>query len=268
MYRTPNYKFLDLKILLTYIVIMIIGLCSIYSVEYNPHTSFSFHSEFGKQILFSLGSIFIGVFILLLDGKFLIKLSYLIYILSIILLCAVLIFGQEKFGAKSWFSFGGLGFQPSEFAKFGTALALCKYLSTYEVSLQKKNNLLKIIFFIFTPVFLILLQPDVGSSLVFCFLVIPLFREGLTKWVPISLISSIFLFIITIKYGLIKSIIVIFIFLIFSFFLKKISFKKCILILISCLIVGFGYQYSFENILKKTSPRPNQCIIWGRSRGC
>ena len=108
MYRTPDFRFLDFKIIITYIGLMTIGLGAIYAVEYNPNVSFSFYSEFGKQLLFSFSSIFIGVLILFLDGKFLMKLSYLIYSLSIILLIGVLIFGQEKYGARSWFNFGGI----------------------------------------------------------------------------------------------------------------------------------------------------------------
>ena len=106
-----------------------LGLYAIFVVEYNHKCPLFFYSEFGKQIIFHLISLLIGVFILLLDGKFLMRLSYLIYF-SILLLFGVLMFGETKRGAKSWFDFGAFGFQPAEFAKLGTVLAISKFYQT------------------------------------------------------------------------------------------------------------------------------------------
>ncbi len=250
MYRNPDYKFIDFKIFLAYIGLMFLGLYSIYVVEYDSTTTFSFYSEFGKQILFHLISLTIGVIILLLDGKFLMKLSYLIYIFSIILLICVLFFGETKHGAKSWFDFGVFGFQPAELAKFGTVLAISTYLSKHDTSLSKKNNLVKVLLLINAPVFLIFLQPDMGSCLVFGFLIIPLFREGLNKWIPIFLLGLLSLFIMTIvlsfKYIFWISLLIGIALLI----LKKISFKKVISILILSSFFSFFSQYTFNNLLK------------------
>ena len=250
MYRNPDYKFIDFKIFLAYIGLMFLGLYAIYVVEYDPKITFSFYSEFGKQILFHFISLIIGGVILLLDGKFLMRLSYLIYIFSIILLIAVLIFGETKHGAKSWFDFGVFGFQPAEFAKFGTVLAICKYLSKHDVSLTKRSDLLNVVLFISFPIFLIFLQPDMGSCLVFFFLIIPLFREGLNKWIPLLLLGLLFLFVITIlisfKYILLAGSLIGFI----LFFFRKISFKKFISILTLASIFSFSFQYTFENLLK------------------
>ncbi len=250
MYRNPDYKFIDFKIFLAYIGLMFLGLYSIYVVEYDSKVTFSFYSEFGKQILFHLISLTIGVIILLLDGKFLMKLSYLIYIFSIILLICVLFFGETKHGAKSWFDFGVFGFQPAELAKFGTVLAISTYLSKHDTSLSKKNNLVKALLLIAAPVFLIFLQPDMGSCLVFGFLIIPLFREGLNKWIPIFLLALLLLFIMTIvlsfKYIFLISLLTGIAFLI----LKKISFKKVISILILSSFFSFCFQYTFNNLLK------------------
>ena len=250
MSRYPDYKFIDFKIFLAYIGLMFLGLYAIYVVEYNPKTSFSFYSEFGKQIIFHLISLMIGGVILLLDGKFLMRLSYLIYIFSIILLISVLIFGETKHGARSWFDFGVFGFQPAEFAKFGTVLAICKYLSKHDSSLSKKSDLLNIILLISLPVFLIFLQPDMGSSLVFFFLIIPLFREGLNKWIPLLILGLISLFIFTILVSF-KYIVFISIFIgLVLFFFKKVSFKGFLLALILSSIFSFFFQYAFDNILK------------------
>ncbi len=250
MYRNPDYKFIDFRIFLAYIGLMFLGLYSIYVVEYDSNTTFSFYSEFGKQILFHLISLTIGIIILLLDGKFLMRLSYLIYVVSIILLIFVLIFGETKHGAKSWFDFGVFGFQPAELAKFGTVLAISTYLSKHDTSLSKKNNLLKVLLFISIPVFLIFLQPDMGSCLVFGFFIIPLFREGLNKWIPILLLGLLFLFIITIVLSF-KYVFWISLFIgIVLLLLKKTSFKRMISILILSSFFSFFSQYTFKNLLK------------------
>ena len=250
MYRHPDYKFIDFKIFLAYIGLMFLGLYAIYVVEYDPKTTFSFYSEFGKQIIFHLISLMIGVFILLLDGKFLMRLSYLIYIFSIILLIAVLIFGETKHGAKSWFDFGVFGFQPAEFAKFGVVLAISKYLSKYDSSLSKRSDLLNILLLIGLPVFLIFLQPDMGSCLVFCFLIIPLFREGLNKWIPLLLLGLLSLFIVTILVSFKYTILIIIFAGFILLFSKKISFKKFFLTLVVSSIFSLCFQYAFKNLLK------------------
>ena len=95
MNRNPDYKFIDFKIFFSYLGLVLLGLYAIFVVEYDSSAPFSLYSEFGKQIIFHLISILIGVVILLLDGKFLMRLSYLIYFFSILLLISVLIFGDK-----------------------------------------------------------------------------------------------------------------------------------------------------------------------------
>ena len=250
MYRNPDYKFIDFKIFLSYVGLVLLGLYAIYVVEYEPETTFSFYSEFGKQILFHFISLTIGGLILLLDGKFLMRLSYLIYAFSIVLLISVLIFGETKHGARSWFDFGVFGFQPAEFAKFGTVLAICKYLSKFDVNLSKKRDLIKILFFIAAPVFLIFLQPDMGSCLVFSFLIIPLFREGLNKWIPIILFGLLCLFIITILLSFKYTVLILAFSTLILIFYRKKYVKKSISVLILSSLFSFCFQHTFENFLK------------------
>ena len=131
MIRNPKYKFIEWKLIIIYLILLAIGLITLSSVD---------NAEFNKQTIFSFISLFFGFFILVLDGKFLISLAYSIYSISIILLIFVLLIGVEKFGAKSWFNFGSFSFQPSELAKFGTLLAIGKYLAGYNVSLFNKHK--------------------------------------------------------------------------------------------------------------------------------
>ena len=118
----------------------IIGLINIYSSTYFDNMSFfSLKTPFGKQLIFALISLFIFLFILVSDDRFFFRYSSIIYLLGIILLIAVLIFGNEIKGAKSWFSLMGFSLQPSEFMKPITALALAKYLSNVHSDLKRKS---------------------------------------------------------------------------------------------------------------------------------
>ncbi len=78
--------------------------------------------------------------------------------------------------------FFGIHIQPSEFAKVATCLALAKYLSGYNIKIEKIKTVLTALIIIFTPAFFILLQPDVGSILVYFAFIFVLYREGFPGW--------------------------------------------------------------------------------------
>jgi rod shape determining protein RodA len=97
-----------------------------------------------------------------------------------ILLLLVLLFGTTINGAKGWFMIGSFGFQPAEFAKFATALALASYMNIHEFKMHNFRSLLFIALIILFPAFLILIQNDTGSALVFFSFILVLYREGLS----------------------------------------------------------------------------------------
>ncbi len=245
MIRSPKYKFVDWKLIIIYLIILVLGLITLSSVE---------KSEFNKQLIFSCISFFFGLFILILDGKFLISLAYNIYIVSIILLISVLFIGAEKFGAKSWFNFGSFSFQPSEIAKFGTLLAIGKYLSSYNVSLfnnKKIKHLTIITLIILIPIILILMQPDAGSALIFLCFIIPLFREGLSKWIPLFIIYLSIISISVIIYGKLTTLLLtipITIFLFFFFNKIKNYIKNILILILTGLILTTSVNYLYTNL--------------------
>jgi len=245
MIRNPKYKFIEWKLIIIYLILLAIGLITLSSVD---------NAEFNKQTIFSFISLFFGFFILILDGKFLISLAYSIYSISIILLIFVLLIGVEKFGAKSWFNFGSFSFQPSELAKFGTLLAIGKYLAGYNVSLfnkHKHKHLLIITIIILFPIILIMMQPDAGSALIFCCFIIPLFREGLSKWIPLFII---YLFSITIGVIIYGSMITLLIIIPIGIFISVLfnqikNYVKQILILIfTGIILTISINYVYNNL--------------------
>ena len=245
MIRNPKYKFIEWKLIVIYFILLAIGLITLSSVD---------NAEFNKQTIFSFISLFFGFFILILDGKFLISLAYSIYIISIILLVFVLLIGVEKFGAKSWFNFGSFSFQPSELAKFGTLLAIGKYLSGYNVSLFNKNkhkHLLIITMIIMCPIVLIMIQPDAGSALIFCCFIIPLFREGLSKCIPLFIIYLFSITISVIIYGPIITLliiipIIIFISLLFNHIKNYI--KHLLILIFTGIILTTSINYVYNNL--------------------
>tara|TARA_B100001250_G_scaffold413346_1_gene447196 strand:- start:718 stop:1938 length:1221 start_codon:yes stop_codon:yes gene_type:complete len=245
MIRNPKYKFIEWKLIITYLIILAIGLITLSSVD---------NAEFNKQTIFSFISLFFGFFILILDGKFLISLAYSIYSISMILLVFVLLIGVEKFGAKSWFNFGAFSFQPSELAKFGTLLAIGKYLSGYNVSLFNKNkhkHLLIITMIIMCPIVLIMIQPDAGSALIFCCFIIPLFREGLSKWIPLFIIYLFSITISVIIYGPIITLLIIIPIIIFISFLFnhiKNYIKHLLILIFTGIILTTSINYVYNNL--------------------
>jgi rod shape determining protein RodA len=117
-----------------------------------------------------------------------------------LLLALVLVFGKEINGAKSWFEIGSFGLQPSEFAKFGTGLALAAFLGTGRQDLTRLRVIIPAAAIIMLPALLTALQPDMGSTVVFFAFFIVLFREGMSPYVFISGLLMVLLFFLTLLF--------------------------------------------------------------------
>ena len=110
------------------------------------------------------------------------------------------VFGNTVSGATSWYNIGGISFQPSELAKVATALMIASLLSKFQSDIQTPRTLFKIGAYVLFPFFLIVLQPDPGSALVFGAFFFPLFREGLHYSYLIIFLSVLSLFFITLSF--------------------------------------------------------------------
>lgn len=197
--RTNTYANVDWISVLLWIIILVFGWMNIYSANIMEAEGgvFDLSQRFGKQIMWIGASLVLAVFLLMLDAKFYINFAYILYIIMILVLMGVLLIGTEVNGAKSWFVIGGFQFQPSEFAKPITALALAKLLTSHNFELKRIGDLLKAFVIIFIPPALILLQPDMGSTLVYFAFIFVLFREGFSANVMLLLAALIFLFFAT-----------------------------------------------------------------------
>lgn len=182
-----------------YFGLALLGWLNIYAAVYDEeHASlFDMSQRYGKQLLWIGTSIVIILFLFLLDGNIYQTLAYPIYGISMLSLLAVLFFGKEIAGARSWFVFGGFSIQPSEFAKFATALALAAFLGNSDRDLSLWRNKIIAFVIVLLPAALIIPQPDPGSGLVYLALILVLYREGLSSSYIIAGIGMAVLFLMS-----------------------------------------------------------------------
>ena len=166
---TRSKSSFDWVLILLYLALVFIGWLSIYATTYNPEVEefFSLSNLFFKQLLFIGFGLVLIVFILSLEIKFLERFSSLFYLIALVLLLGLFLFGKNVNGATSWYAIGSFTLQPSEFAKAATALALAKYLSDLQTDIKTFEGQLKAFAIIAIPALIILPQPDAGSALVY-----------------------------------------------------------------------------------------------------
>lgn len=188
--RKKSFKKFDFILVFTIILLCVFGIAVLTSAT----LSFDNPRLVQTQVISTLIGFAAILILILLDYGFLGKLYIPIYIVCILLLIAVLIAGtgDEQWGAKSWLYIGSFGFQPSEFVKIGLIISLAKYIDKNKETLNMPFTLLKILFFAFLPVGLILLQPDAGTAMVFIFFIAAMLFIAGVKWkyIGIALVSG------------------------------------------------------------------------------
>ena len=136
---------IDWLLVLFFTLLVGFGWINIYAASYTDENihAFDFSSKYGKQLLWILFSIPLIILILFINAKFYQRFSSIFFILSLLTLIGLFLFGTEINGAKSWYRFGGISLQPSEFAKAFTALALAKLMSDRKYNLSILKNQLR-----------------------------------------------------------------------------------------------------------------------------
>lgn len=248
------FERIDLLLLIVTIAVIICGLLAIFSATYTSGAEY-----FSKQLGFSIFGIILMIGISFIPPRIVARSSYIIYLLSLVLLVVVLIIGKKISGSKSWFSMGGFGIQPSEFAKIATILALANFLSQSEDGFRNVNRLpefLKACAIVLIPVLLIMKQPDMGTSLVFLSMILPvLFWVGLSPYVLFIIITPV-IAVLGAFFGINYLIGAIVIIGIIMLMFKKNAFVAAVII-----VLNIAIGYSFDTLYHKLEPYQQKRIM-------
>lgn len=172
---------IDFSLFFSTIIITLFGILMIYSSGVNS-SGVLVSNEYIKQIIFSLIGIIIIVLLVLYDYRRLYDYAEYFYIFFLFLVLYTVFFGKLVNGARAWIGFGSFGLQPSEFLKIATIILLAKYLENSQRSEDALKRFAIAGVIVALPVLFILLQPDLGTALVFIpIFLVTCFIAGITK---------------------------------------------------------------------------------------
>lgn len=197
------WKSIDWITVLLYLVLVTCGWFSICgaSYTYGETDLFSFDSRSGKQLVWIGCSMGLGFVLLMLEEKIYEVLAYLFYAAMMLLLLVTPFIARDIKGSLSWISLGPVSLQPAEFAKYATALALAKMMSSYGFTLDKGKNFIRAIFLILLPMILIIMQKETGSALVYAAFFLVLYREGMSGAILFTGVAAVIYFVVGIRFG-------------------------------------------------------------------
>ncbi len=254
MKNQSTFGNIDWITVLLYFCLVFLGWINIYSasVPIEGASFFDFSSEYGKQLVFIITSFFVIGFLLALDAKIYEKYAGIFYIIALLSLIGLYVFGKTVKGQTNWYGIGSFSLQPSEFAKVATALALAKFSEASNINLDDFTTQIKALSVIGIPMLLIL-PNDPGSALVFMFLVFALYREGLPF--IYLLVGAIVLVLFVLALVVEVWIIILSIFLItaFLYFRTRKVHRNIIASLVvfaGIAVFVFSSNYIFENVLQ------------------
>ena len=218
--RVSLIKNLDWWTISLYVLLLFLGWINIYAAVFNEdHQSiFDVSQRYGKQLLWIGAAMVLAFIILIIESKFYSAFAYPTYLFMIILLIAVLVFGRDVKGARSWFELGPIRFQPAEFAKFATCLAISRFITQYNFKIHRFKSLVTSGVILIVPMVLIIIQGDAGSALVYMVFLLVLYREGLSGIVLFLCFLAAMLFIFTLLWS---KLLVLLTIVFFSFLIAK-----------------------------------------------
>ncbi|MCI1640116.1 MAG: rod shape-determining protein RodA [Bacteroidales bacterium] len=190
----------DWKLVICYLVLIIIGWVNVYASIHSaePASIFDLSYRCGKQTLWIItGFILAAVILFAINPGFWQSVPIPLYLFVLALLVAVIFFGIEVKGSRSWFEFGPVRFQPAEISKISTSLMLAMIMSRNNYKITKPGNFLLTAIIIGLPMLVILAESETGSALVYVGFIFMLYREGLSGWYIMMIGMAILLFILT-----------------------------------------------------------------------
>ena len=261
-----RFKFDWLTIIL-FLLLVGFGYVNILSASHIGEVTSYFDTSqlYGKQLIF-IGLTFVLITLILsLEAKFYERFASIIYLGAILSLLGLFVFGKDINGARSWYAIGSMTIQPSEFAKFATALAVAKYISDLQTNMQTLKHQIRVAAIIFIPALLILLQNDAGSTMVYLAFFFVFYREGLQQIYLIVALSLIILAVLGLKYGVVVAAIVTLLVLVVHYVFsrkKRPAIFQYILVLALAAGFSYGVKLFYQHGLK--SHQQNRITIFLR----
>lgn len=282
MSKNVSIKYaIDWTTVFYFVVLVFMGWISIYgaSYDFDQASIFDFDQRAGKQFIWILTAFGIGGILLLVDAKMYSIFSYFIYVAAILLLFVTIFVAKDVKGSRSWLEIGPIIFQPAELAKMATALALSKYMSSYNYKLKDWKDLIPIGAILFLPFSLIILQNETGSALVFVAFLLMFYREGMNGIVLLLGTYAVILFIVVIRFsivpiqidrgslGIVLAMgIILFTQFVYAFFYVE-NRKEAIFLLLGTIAIGgisylvnryFKFNYNYVAVFTAFA----SCIYW------
>ncbi len=192
---------LDWQTVLLYCLLLFVGWMNIYSADYNPEAVTNDSTRHIYQAIWIATAVALAAIILTIDIRIYEMFAYVFYAAVILLLVVTVFVAPDINGSHSWLVIGPLRIQPAEFAKFTTALAMAKYMSSYNFAMNDMRQLWRLLAILFLPMVCIILQREMGSALVFLALFLMLYREGMSGIVLLLGVLFVALFIVVLRFG-------------------------------------------------------------------
>ena len=170
------------------------------SYTYGDTDIFSLDTRSGMQIVWIGTSICLGFVLLTLDDHFYDTFAFFIYVGMLLLLFATIFNPHEIKGSRSWLVLGPLRLQPAEFAKFATALAVAKLMSTYGFTMSKWKHFASACLVIILPMVFIVAQKETGSALVYFSFFLMFYREGMSGSFLFTGVAMVIYFVVGVRF--------------------------------------------------------------------
>ncbi len=253
-----KYTNLDWISVLLFLALVFLGWLSLYAVTSanTVQDYFDLDTLHGKQLIRILLGFVLVLIILFSDAVIYKKYAIVFYAISLLLLLGLFVLGNKINGEISWYRFLGFSMQPSEFAKFATALAFSNILSGKQFDAESIEDWVKVFIILFIPVFLILLLGDEGSALVFLFMIFAFYRAGLPWFFILGPIVLLLLFMTTLYLSPLKTSLIVFLIALYSIYKvdkrRKYLERTTLIVVLAVAAIGFSFSshYIFNNALK------------------
>jgi rod shape determining protein RodA len=181
-------EYFDSKTFFLTLGLVVVGLVSVYSATYDAGAGVIFQ----RQLMWAGIGLAGMIVAMVLPLKTIHRLSFPAYAAGLVILLILLVVGKTVSGSKSWLGIAGLGGQPSEFAKVATILALAAFLAKSTTIISDPRHLFLSIAIAVVPMALVLAQPDIGTSLVFFALFLPvLYWAGADNFALAAILSPV-----------------------------------------------------------------------------